>query len=597
MKSTVSARFARWRPGALAAAVVVAAPGLLAAGCVGKIGGGASRGTPSGASGSGAPAGAAGAAAGSTGTAGGGAGADAPIKLPDNPTSLPMASSCTTPSPGPQELRRLTAAQYDQTLRDLFADPATPTTPVFSDPIVLGFTADTDALVVQALGAQQLMDQAERVAHWAVTTHLPQLATCTTTDATCRQQFIRAFGKRAFRAPLTDARVSAYDAIFAAESSFQDGAEAVIGAMLQSPYFLYRRELGVADPAQPGTVALTPYEIASSLSYLLTGSMPDATLMAAADSGALASPAEIDRQAQRLLQTPSAQDAVMSFMTGWLNLGKLTTTVKDDTVFKLTDGLRAAMAGETRALLVDAVFTSNGALGDVLTAPYSFLNHDLATHYGLPQAGSLGSDFQKVPYAAGSRDAGILAHGSVLVGNAGAAESSPVQRGKLVRTRLLCQDLPPPPANLDTKLKPPTQTETTRAHFEEHSSNAVCSSCHHLMDPIGFAFEHYDAFGRWRDQENGTPVDVKGTIFNAMPGVDVPVDGISGLSSYLATNPATNQCLVRYWAYYAFGSASWDGDACTYDAITTDAAQSQTKLKSVLMGIVHAPRFTRRTQP
>jgi hypothetical protein len=117
------------------------------------------------------------------------------------------------------------------------------------------------------------------------------------------------------------------------------------------------------------------------------------------------------------------------------------------------------------------------------------------------------------------------------------------------------------------------------------------------MDPIGFAFEHYDAFGRWRDQENGITVDVKGTIYSAMPTVDVPIDGLSGLASYLATNEATNKCLVRYWTYYAYGSASWNADACTYDAISTEAARDQYKLKSVLMGIVHASRFTKRVKP
>jgi hypothetical protein len=578
---------------------LAAACALAALACTGNIVGGGGAAPAGSAAGTGAAAGG-GPAAGVTGAAGGAAGTGAPNMLPDNPTKLPPASTCTTATPGPQALRRLTAAQYDQTLRDLFNDPAVPTAVVFSDPIVLGFTADTNALVVQALGAQQLMDQAERVAHWAVTTHLSQLSTCTTNDATCRQQFIRAFGKRAFREPLSDARVKAYDAIFAAEaaSTFQDGVETVVAAMLQSPYFLYRRELGAPDAAKSGMVALTPHEIASGLSYLLTGGMPDDQLMAAADSGALATPAEIDRQAQRLLGQPRAQDAVMSFMSGWLGLGKLATTVKDDNVFKLTDTLRGAMASETRALIVDTIFTSNGTLANLLTAPYSFLNRDLAMHYGLTQqANMLGNDVQKVAYGAGSRDVGILGHGSVLVGNAGAAESSPVQRGKLVRTRLLCQDLPPPPANLDTKLRPPVATETTRAHFEDHMKDAQCAVCHKMMDPIGFAFEHYDAFGRWRDQENGTPVDVKGTIYAAKPGTDVPIDGLGGLSSYLAASDEANRCLVRYWAYYAFGSASWNADACTYDAIAAEAGRDQNKLKSVLMGIVHAPRFTQRIKP
>jgi hypothetical protein len=441
---------------------------------------------------------------GAAGIGQGGAG-QAPA-IPESPTRLPAARTCATQSPGPRALRRLTAAQYDQTLRDLFRDAAVPTAAVFSDPIVLGFTSDADALVVQSLGAQQLMDHAERVARWAVAMHLGDLSPCTTMDAACRQRFIRDFGKRAFRAPLPDARVQAYDAIFSAEATFADGAEAVLAAMLQSPYFLYRRELGAPDPARPGTYALTPHELASGLSYLLTGGMPDDMLLAAADSGALAMPAELDRQAQRLLATPRAQDAVMAFFGPWLQLGRLATTVKDDKVFMFTDALRQAMAGETRAFVTDTLFVRNGTLGDLLTAPYSFLSRDLAMHYGLwDAASSLGTDFRMVTLPATLRDGGILAHGSILTGHAGPAESSPVQRGKLVRSRLLCQDPLPPPANLDTMLKPPSKAETTRAHIEEHSTNPTCAGCHKMMDPIGFAFEHYDAFGRYRTQDGGMP--------------------------------------------------------------------------------------------
>jgi hypothetical protein len=527
----------------------------------------------------------------------GAAGMPAPVDLPPSPTNLPPPKACATQSPGPRALRRLTAAQYDQTLRDLFRDPAVPTASVFSDPIVLGFTSDADALVVQALGGQQLMDHAERVARWAVMTHLPDLSPCTTTDAACRQRFIRDFGKRAFRAPLPDARVQAYEAIFAAEPTFSDGVEAVVTAMLQSPYFLYRRELGAPDAARPGTYALTPHELASGLAYLLTGGMPDDALLAAADSGALATPAELDRQAQRLLATPRAQDAAMSFFTPWLQLGRLATTVKDDKVFMLTDQLRQAMASETRALITDTMFVRNGTLGDLLTAPHSFLNRDLAMHYGLWDAANmLGTDFRMVSLPAAMRDPGILAHGSILTGHAGPAESSPTQRGKLVRSRLLCQDPPPPPANLDTMLKPPSKAETTRAHIEEHSTNPTCAACHKLMDPIGFAFEHYDAFGRYRAQDGGMAVDARGTIVGTAQG-DVPVDGIAGVSAYLAGGTAANQCLVRYWTYAAFGSATWAEDACTYEAVSTDAAREQFALKAVLMGIVHAPRFSRRLAP
>ncbi|MDB4982655.1 MAG: hypothetical protein JWM82_3407, partial [Myxococcales bacterium] len=521
--------------------------------------------------------------------AAGAAGAVASLPVP--PSALSAPSPCTSQSPGPRLMRRLTAPQLATTMKDLFFRDATvPVLTVFSDPTVLGFASDADALLVQGLNAQQLSDYAETVAHWAVTQHLSQLSSCTTTDATCRQQFIRAFGRRAFREPLTDDRVKPYDTLFAAEASFADGAEAVVSAMLQSPYFLYRRELGA--PGAGTTVALTPHEVASSLSYLLTGSMPDDQLAQAADAGQLATPQQLDQQVARLLQDPRANDTLMSFLSGWLGLERLNTVVKDDSVFIVSPTLKAAMAGETRAFLLDA-FARNAPVSELFSAKHSFLNQDLANFYGVtPSDGTqLQSTFTKVIYGNGHRDPGLLGQASLLAGYADAAISSPVLRGKLVRTRLLCQNIPPPPANVDTKLKPNAAAKTTREHFAQHDQDGVCAACHHLMDPIGYGFEHYDAFGRWRDQENGAPIDATGTIFGTKTG-DVAFDGVAQLSAYLATSADVKTCLVRLWSYASYGTAGWTEDACTYDAINTSAGQYG--LRDVLTAIIHAPHFSQR---
>ena len=522
---------------------------------------------------------------------GGGSGPGGTPTVAPAVTSLPAASPCQGDNPGPRALRRLTAGEYAETLKQLFGDQAVPLTSVFSDPSVLGFSVDTRALVIEGLTGQQLMDQAESVAHWAVTTHLDKLSSCTSNDATCRQSFIRQFGKRVHRAPLSDQDVAAYEKLFTAEASFNDGVEAVTAAMLQSPYFLYRRELGTQ---QGGTYQLTAYEIASALSYLFSGSMPDDTLMAAADSGALTNADEQVKQAQRLLQSPAGHARVTAFMRDWLGLSKLDTVAKDDTVFKLTPSLRQAMGEETRRLIDDAVFTQRSPFSALLTSPASFVNQELATHYGLKSAGSFTDSFAPVTFDPSERDGGLLAQGSLLTALATASESSPVQRGKMVRVRLLCEDLPPPPAKLDTALKPPAATETTRAHFTEHSKNPVCASCHQRMDPIGFGFEHYDAFGRRREQENGMPVDASGSILE--PSGSVPFDGIAGLTAYL-TGPAkdaVNTCMIRYWSYFAFGSPGWTEDQCTYDSIAEHAQEGGFAMQSIIESIVKTARFSRR---
>jgi hypothetical protein len=521
--------------------------------------------------------------------------------VPPPPESLPAEQACTTGSPGPTMVRRLTAAQFAASITDLFGDPTVPVAPVFNDPLVLGFATDANALVVQGLNADQLMTNAETVAAWAVGNHLAQITGCDAADPACPESFIRSFGKRAFREPLSDATVASYQRLFAGESAFNDGVALVVAAMLQSPRFLYRAELGPegATPAAGAPVDLTPYQAASSLAYLLTGSPPDAPLVAAADAVAAGSStvaAMIDQQSQRLISDPRNQQALMDFMTGWLGLDRLYSTVKDDSVFMLSSTLRDAMAQETRSLILDT-FTSGGGFSDLLTADHSFLNADLATYYGF-DAGGLGSTFTRVSYPGPTqRDGGILAHGGLLTGYARADVDSPTQRGHLVRTRLLCQTIGPPPPTLDTTFKPETNPTTTRAHYENSHSLGVCATCHKMMDKIGFGFEHYDAFGRWRDNERGYPIDSSGTIVQASATAgDVPFDGVKELETYLAQNDDVKRCMVRYWSLYAYGSATWGEDACTYSAIRDEASPGGFGLRGTLTAILHAAHFTRRVQ-
>ena len=487
-------------------------------------------------------------------------------------------------------LRRLTAKEFAASIADLFGDKTAPVAPVFNDVRVLGFTVDS-SLQVKDLNADQLMTNAEAVASWAVSAaqlpKLTQLANCSTHDETCAKSFIKAFGRKAFRTaiPDGDARIAAYTGLFMADgtASFADGASTVISAMLQSPYFLYRSELGAVG-ATGKTVPLTAFEVASSLSYLLTGSTPDDTLLKAAealkgsDSAALAK--MVDEQATRLL-APSgadplgagAQDALMNFMSGWLGLDRLYTNVKDNTVQQLTDAQRDDMASETKKFILDIWGGStNNAVGNLFDRETS------NTH-----------------------DSGILGQKTILIGYSRAGGSSPTQRGHLVRSRLLCQDVPPPPDGLDVKFTENTQFKTTREQYlSNHAApgHQPCYGCHRTMDPIGVAFEHYDAFGNYRDNENGVTIDATGTIYSASAtDGDVPLDGLSGpqgLQTYLAKSDEVKKCLVRYWSYYAFGSAGWAQDGCTYEAIRSEASAQSYSLKSVLTAILHTPRFTTR---
>ena len=553
---------------------------------------------------------------GSTGTPGGNDGTPAPggsgagngtvgtpPNQPNSNTTVPppAASACANKdAPGPRQLRRLNAQEFAASIRDLFGADA-PITQVFNDPKLLGFTVDAPSLVVADLNADQLMSNAEAVADWAVKNQLSKIASCNSHDANCGRQIVKTFGRKVFREPIADndSRVSAYvDKLFLTEANFTDGVTAVVTAMLQSPHFLYRKELGAGGVAAQ---ELTPHEVATNLSYLITGSTPDETLLSAADqvaNNSLPLRSMLDQQAERLLGS-SGEKAVMSFMTGWLGLDRLQTTVKDDTVFKLPDDVRGFMADETRRFLLDA-FSSNLPIGGLFSADYSWINRPLADYYGLSGAAS-GNDFQKVTLS-GKRDGGLLGQGGILTGYARSDSSSPTQRGHLVRSRLLCQEVPPPPGGLDTAFKPAAMTaKTTREKYLlEHASpqRGECYGCHELMDLIGVSFEHYDAFGRYREQENGVPIDATGTVTRADgAALSVAIDGLSGpqgLGAFLAENDIVKSCVTRYWSYFAFGRASWAEDSCTYDAVQSEAASASFSMKSIIMGIVHAPHFTRR---
>jgi Protein of unknown function (DUF1592)/Protein of unknown function (DUF1588)/Protein of unknown function (DUF1595)/Protein of unknown function (DUF1587)/Protein of unknown function (DUF1585) len=525
-------------------------------------------------------------------------------------TALAPPDPCTSGAPGPRKLWRLTASEFAASIRSIFGDSsnAAPIATVFSDPSVLGFAIDANALLVQGLNASQLQDNAEAIAAWVASSgKLASFASCAASasgapDAGCASQFVLAFGRLAFRGTLaeSDPRVTSYGNLFLSGSSNSDGAQVVVSAMLQSPYFLYRSELGTASGS---SFTLTPAEVATEVAYTLTGTTPDSTLLAAVDavnSGSLSTASMIDQQAARLIAANSSTSsaAVMGFMDGWLGLSRLYTTAHDATIYQTSASLQQAMWSESQALILEA-FSGNGTFGSALTADHSFLNQELSTFYGIPATG-LGSAFSSVKYAGLTpRDPGLLATGTLLNGYARPTTDSPTQRGHLIRSRLLCQDIAPPPAGVNTTFMPATSVETTRDHFINEHESGVCAVCHKQMDWIGFAFENYDGFGRYRTTDNGLPTDNAAIIYGDPKGVDAPVSGLSGtgsLSAYLAQSDDVTRCMQRYWTYYTFGSSTWSQDACTYDSVYNESKGSGFTLLSTLLAIIHAATFTTRVQ-
>ena len=491
---------------------------------------------------------------------------------------------------GPRLMRRLTGTQLRNTLEDIFEANDFPEAQVLTDPVVHGFKVDAYEANIRDLGAQQVMQFAESVADWAVSEKLQTgWLPCQTTDESCTSQIIEELGLAFHREPLDEALVEGYRDIVVQEDTFEDGVRQLISAMIQSPYFLYRRELGSPDAADADRYVLTDYELASNLSYSLTGHPPDDTLMGLAAEGVLHEDAELVAQVSRLVSSPGGQETMAAFVEGWLEVEDIGAQVRiEQPGVDFGDDVRHAMLEET-AMFFNGMVQGNASVADLLTAEHTYVNGPLAELYGIPNVS--GEGFTRVdvgPGQPGSRAPGLLGQGSTLARHAGPDNSSPVFRGVVVRERLLCSELAEPPSNVDTTLPPIPDGATNRERFDVHRTDPVCASCHTLIDPLGFAFEHYDQFGRWRDIESGQPVDASGEVTGVGEGA-IAVDGVQELAEVVSTLPQYTACFTEMIAYYSYGVEACDGESLLEDAMDADVGTMD-----VLEAIVLSPHFRER---
>lgn len=512
-----------------------------------------------------------------------------------------VISACTEEGSGSRILRRLSRAEYDATVRDLFGIPSTYGASLTPDVVVDGFDNNAAALTVTPLLADQLRKSAEQIAA-EVMKDPGAVVPCPVASggASCAAKLVDTLGPRAFRRPLTDTERSRYLGLYstvAAEEGFAVGVEAVIGAMLQSPGFLYRTEIGSGeDGAAAGTVRLSPYEIASELSYFLWGTMPDEALFAAAASGALATPEGLSAEARRLIDDPRADATIGRFVDQWLELDRIATIPKDSAAYPaFDDAARAAMAEETRRFVTYVVREGNGTLPELLLAETTFVNAELAAIYGLPAPASVDAEGFGAVDLAGTARAGILTQGSVLATHGKPSSSSPIHRGKLVRERLLCQPMPPPPAGLNVQPPPVDPALTTRERYAAHASVEPCKGCHSRIDPIGFGFERFDGIGAYREEESGKPIDTSGVI-TGTPSTDGSFDGVRDLSRVLAESDDVKACFARQWARFAYGVRDEGEMACLSSRLGSAFAAGDLRIDDLLVQIVQTAYFVERAR-
>lgn len=511
--------------------------------------------------------------------------------VPDPSDPLP-AADCSTPSPGASPIRRMTRAEYDATVRDLLGDTQNPARAFAVEEEALGFNNNAANLTTSVALAEKYMLAAEGIAARATAPGANRIGCdpASAGDDACARQFIDSFGKRAFRRPLTADEVVMFSALFTqgkSEGSFEAGVRMVIETALQSPAFLYRVELGSPVAVGQTSVRLTDWETASRLSYLLWGSMPDDTLLAAAEQGKLTEPADIEAQARRMLADPKAHDAVATFHEQWLDYDHIESVGKDAVTFpEFSPEIGALMYRETRAFLDDAVFGASGGFGALLTSSSTFLNAQLASFYGA--APVVGDELTRVALDPAQRS-GVLTLGSLLTINAHSNQTSPVHRGKLVRERFLCATIPPPPPEVMIKAPEPDPNSTTRQRFAQHSEAPSCKACHTLMDPIGFGFENYDGMGRYRAMENGLPVDASGELSGT--DVDGAFVGVAELAGKLAQSSLVRQCYATQWFRFAYGRGEGASDSCSLEALSGRFADSGGDIKELLVALTQTDAF------
>jgi hypothetical protein len=498
---------------------------------------------------------------------------------------------CDDERPAPRQVRLLTRREYASTVRDLLGvEVDTASLPV--EPRIRGFDNNAAAMVVTPRHMDAFLALAEDAAGRAVRTQRARLVPCEGTGADCAQRVVRELGSRAFRRPLAADEVAGLAAAFAGES-FDDGLQIVVTALLASPSFLYRTELGTGSD---DVVTLTPHEIASALSYLYWGTMPDAALFAAADADELRTPTQLAAQARRLLADPRARPQVVDFVTQWLRTDDTTSSNKDAAIYPaFTQEIRAAIDLEQRRFVEEVVFARQGHFEDLFLADFAMVNDALARFYGLPPTGS--GELTPVAVDPATGRGGLLGLGAVLAVHAHANESSPVRRGLFVRSRLLCQDLAPPPPDLDTTPPGLDPTLTTRERFARHTSDPSCSGCHVFIDGIGFAFEGFDGIGALRSEENGRPVDVSGELVgldDLDAGDRVSFRGVRELAELLATSERAPACLPLQYFRYARGIEERADDRCAVHNLQLAFADTDRDLQELLVAITALPTFTRR---
>ncbi len=517
-------------------------------------------------------------------TAGGSSSGTGGGVLPSGPGNLTTASASVA--------RRLTRTELSNVVRDVLGDDTGATAKYLAEDEYRPF--DNDYTVQNA--SRALIESLE-----ALSTDLAARATsaenrakvvpCTPAgadDAACLRQTIETLGRRLYRRPLSEEQVAAYLTLqsFATEqvagvtNDFYTAVNLVLRSMLQDPEVLYRIETGTPT-GEAGIYQLDACEIASRLSFLLWGSGPDDALLDAAQGGSLLDPGSRSTQAGRLLSDPRARAQLQRFHAMWLGYRAIPASAE----------LAGAFSTETNKLIDKVLFDQPSSYLDLFTSTQTYVNDLLATQYDLP-APAGGEGWVTYP---NDQRAGILSHGSVLAAFSKFSDTSPTQRGIFVQTRLLCNTVAPPPANVNVD-QPPSNGEAVckLERYDAHRALASCKACHGQLDPIGYGLENYDIGGRYRTHDDAheecTLPDV-----GSLPGYG-DFSGPGQLAKLLVESGELEQCFVQHLMSYAAGRELRPEEDAARDQLLASFKADGYALPVTLTKLVADERFALRQE-
>lgn len=500
--------------------------------------------------------------------------------------SAPSAQGAAEASVGPAQWRRLSGDQYIKMVKDVL-NVELDRSAFLADTLTGRFA--TNILPVQDTEVDRYGSAAEAVSDKV---DAVAVARCAQGNRECAEKILRDVGPRLYRGKINTEESQALLKLFDLGNTdgFKTGAALMLRSMLQSPSFLYLVEFGDSDEAT-GLQKLRPYEIAARLALVLWNSAPDATLLAAAAADELGTVDQVKEQAERLMKEARFGLVVADFHLQLFRVNKL---IRQGAIGKASLGgfspeIRQAMVDETTAFITDAVNSKQATIESLFTAKHSFPPRALLTFNNIPAASVKANG--RVDYTDGKR-AGLLTMSGFMTAEPPTPTNyGAVQRGKVVREDLLCQHIPPPPPGLNFTEPPDAATTPQRVLLAQHQDDPSCKGCHKLMDNLGFAFENYDAFGRYRAKyPRGEAVDSSGLI-EGDTDVDGSFAGPEQLGAMLARSKDVRRCVADHWFRYAVGREPTQQDEGSVATLSQSLAEGAGDIPAALLAFVQSDAF------